>query len=162
MAIFMNYKDLAIKGNVTADGYQNWISLGSLQFGVGRGISMEAGNMSNREATRPSLSEVTISKVMDGASTGLFKESLTGAEGCKVVIDVVKTGADKIEKYVSYELENVLVSSYSVSAGDSGAPQESVSLSFAKIVMTYTAGDKTNAAGGPDRTGYDLEKGVKL
>jgi len=161
MAIFMNYNGLKIKGNVTAEGYSNWIKLDSMQFGVGRGISMEAGNMSNREATRPSLSEVSISKIMDSASSGLFKESLTGAAGVKVIIDVVKTGADKIEKYVSYELEDCLVSSYSVSVGD-GAPSEGISISFAKITMSYTAADRANAGGTPERVGYDLEKGVKL
>ena len=163
MAIFMNYNDLAIKGNVTAEGYNGgWIALGSMQFGVGRGISMDAGHMSNREATRPSISEVTFTKMMDAASSGLFKESVTGSEGVKVVIDVVKTGADKIEKFVTYELEDVLVSSYSVSASDSGAPMESVSLSFAKITMSYTAGGKDNKGGTPERVGYDLTTGKKL
>jgi len=161
MAIFMNYNDKKIKGNVTADGYEDWIKLDSLQFGVGRGISMEAGNMSNREATRPSLSEVSISKVMDAASSGMFKESLTGSAGVKVIIDIVKTGADKIEKYVSYELEDCLISSYSVSAGEA-APAEGISISFAKITMSYTASDRANSGGTPERVGYDLEKGVKL
>ena len=161
MAIFMNYNGLKIKGNVTADGYKDWIKIDSLQFGIGRGISMEAGNMSNREATRPSLSEFTIAKMMDSASSGLFKESLTGDAGVKVVFDVVKTGADKIEKYVSYELEDCLVSSYSVSAGE-GAPYENLSISFAKLTMSYTASDRANAGGTPERVGYDLEKAVKL
>lgn len=162
MAIFMNYNDLAIKGNVTADGYADWIRLDSMQFGIGRGISMEAGHMSNREATRPSISEVTVSKMMDASSSGMFKESVTGSEGVKVFIDVVKTGSDKIEKFVTYELEDVLVSSYSVSAGDGGAPGESISLSFAKITMSYTAGGKDNKGGTPARVGYDLTLGKAL
>ena len=161
MAIFMNYDGKKVKGNVTADGYKDWIKLDSLQFGVGRGISMEAGNMSNREATRPSLSEVSIAKVMDAASSGMFKESLTGSSGVKVIIDVVKTGADNIEKYVSYELEDCLISAYNVSAAEA-APIEGISISFAKITMSYTASDRTNAGSTPERVGYDLEKGVKL
>ena len=83
------------------------------------------------------------------------------ASGVKVVIDIVKTGADKIEKYVSYELEDCLVSSYSVSAGDA-APSEGISISFAKLTMSYTAADRKNAGATPERVGYDLEKGVKL
>jgi len=72
MAIYMNYNGKKIKGNVTATGYEDWIELDSIQFGVGRGISMEVGNMANREATRPSLSEVVVTKMMDNASGGLF------------------------------------------------------------------------------------------
>ncbi|ARU54969.1 MAG: type VI secretion system tube protein Hcp [Pseudomonadales bacterium] len=162
MAIFMQWDGGSIKGNVTAEGYTDWIKLENVQFGVGRGITMEAGNMSNREATRPSISEVSISKVMDGASSGLFQESLVGADGKKVVISVVKTGADKVEEYVKYELENALFSSYSMSAGDSGPPFENLAISFSKISMIYTAADKANAAGNQGVVGYDLELGKKV
>ncbi|OZG70975.1 hemolysin-coregulated protein [Hahella sp. CCB-MM4] len=162
MAIYMNYNGLKVKGNVTAEGYKDWIRLDSFQFGVGRHITMEAGHMSNREATRPSISEVAVSKLMDTASSGLFKESLTGDAGVKVQIDVVRTAADKIEKYVSYELEDVMISSYSVSAGADSAPSEAISLSFAKVVMAYTAADRANKGATPERVGYDLEAGKKL
>ncbi len=162
MAIFMNFNGNTPKGNVTADGYAGWIKLDDFQFAVSRGISMESGNTSNREVTYPDISEVTISKVMDGASTGLFKEALTGAKGCKTLIDVVKTGADKIEKYVSYELDDCLLSNYDMSAYSNSAPMESISISFAKITMSYTAGDRANKEGTPERVGYDLEAGKKL
>ncbi len=162
MAIYMNYNNLAVKGNVTADGYTDWIRLDSMSFGVGRHISMEAGHMSNREATRPNITEVAVSKMMDAASSGLFKESVTGSEGVKVVIDVVRTSADKLEKFVTYELENVMISSYSVSAGAESAPAESISLSMGKLTMSYTAADKAHKGGTPERVGYDLELGKKL
>ncbi|WP_097459726.1 Hcp family type VI secretion system effector [Mangrovitalea sediminis] len=162
MAIYMNFNGLKVKGNVTAEGYKDWIRLDSYQFGVGRSISMEAGHLANREATRPNISEMMVSKVMDKASSGLFKESLTGSDGCKVVIDVVRTSADKIDKFVTYELEDCLISSYSVSAGSEGAPSESISLSFGKVTMSYTAADRDNATGTPERVGYDLAAGKKL
>jgi type VI secretion system secreted protein Hcp len=72
MAIYMNFNDLAIKGNVTAEGYADWINIQSLQYGIGRGISMEAGNVANREASRPSISELSISKMMDTSSAKLL------------------------------------------------------------------------------------------
>jgi len=162
MAIYMNYNDLAVKGNVTAEGYETWIKLLSMSFGVGRHISMEAGHMSNREATRPNITEVNLTKIMDGASSGLFKESLTGTAGVKVVIDVVRTQADKLEKYVTYELEDVLISSYSVSGSDASAPVESISLSMSKVTMAYTAADGAHKGGTPERIGYDLGAGKKL
>ena len=162
MAIYMNYNELAVKGNVTAEGYEDWIRLDSMSFGVGRHISMEAGHMSNREATRPNITEVTVNKAMDGATSGLFKESLTGSEGVKVLIDVVRTSADKLEKFVTYELEKTMVSSYSVAAGAESAPSETISLSFGKLTMAYTAADGAHKGGTPERVGYDLELGKKL
>ncbi len=162
MAIYMNYNQLTVKGNVTAEGYKDWIRLDKFEFRASRDISMEAGHMSNREATRPDLSSVSISKLMDSASSGLFKESLTGDAGVKVIIDIVKTHADKIEKYVTYELEDVMISNYNISAGADKAPSETLSLSYAKVTMSYTAADRANKGGSPERVGYDLETGKKL
>jgi type VI secretion system secreted protein Hcp len=51
MAIYIEYE--GIKGNVTADGFADHIKVLSLNFGVGRGISMEAGHMANRELLVP-------------------------------------------------------------------------------------------------------------
>jgi len=154
MAIYVEYE--GIKGNVTADGYKDHISVQSLQFGVGRGISMEPGNLSNREATRPTISEVTMSKPADTSATALFKEAVTGSSGKKVTIKFVQTGADKVVEFMTYTLEDVLVSGYSVSADGESDPMESISLSFSKIMVNYNDYDKTNKSANPQRVGYDL------
>ncbi|RKZ70021.1 MAG: Hcp1 family type VI secretion system effector [Gammaproteobacteria bacterium] len=155
MAIYLEYE--GIKGNVTADGYKDHIAVESIQFGVGRGISMEAGNLSNRESTRPSLSEITLTKAADNSVTAIFKEAVTGSAGKKVVIKFVRTGADKVQEYMDYTLENCLVSNYSMSASSEGEPMESISLSYSKIMINYSDFDKTNKSGNPQRVGYDLE-----
>ncbi len=154
MAIYLQYD--GIKGNVTADGYKDHIAVDSVQFGVGRGISMEPGNMSNREATRPSVSEVTLTKVADNSVTAIFKEAVTGSAGKKVVIKFVRTGADKVQEFMDYTLEDCLVSGYSMSATSEGDPVESITLSFAKIMINYNDFDKSNKSSSPQRVGYDL------
>lgn len=154
MAIYVEYQ--GIKGNVTAEGYKNHLSVESLQFGVGRGISMEPGKLANREATRQSISEITVSKVADSATTAFFKEAVAGAGGKTVTIKFVQTGSDKLVEYMTYTLEDCLVSGYSVSASASGDPIESISLSFAKITLLYNDYDKTNKTSTPNRAGYDL------
>jgi len=156
MAIYMNFNEKSPAGNVTAAGYEDWIEVDSMSFGVGRSISMQAGAMANREASRPSISEVTITKPLDAASGRLFKASVTGDSGVKVEIHVVQTGAEKVEKYAVYKLEDVIMSSYSVSASAGGAPQESISLSFAKIEADLTHADKTNKNTKNMKVGYDL------
>jgi type VI secretion system secreted protein Hcp len=160
MAIYLQYD--GIKGNVTADGYKDHIAVESVGFGVGRGISMEAGNMSNRESTRPSLSEITLTKAADNSVTAIFKEAVTGSAGKKVVIKFVRTGADKVQEYMDYTLEDCLVSSYSMSASAEGEPMESISLSYSKIMINYSDFDKTNKSGNPQRVGYDLESAKPL
>lgn len=154
MAIYIQYD--GIKGNTTADGYKDHLTVNSVQFGVGRGISMEPGNLSNREATRPTISEITVTKVADSSSTALFKEAVTGSAGKKVVIKFVQTGSDKLIEYMTYTLEDCLVSGYSISADSEGDPMESISLSFAKVMVNYNDFDKSNKSANPQRVGYDL------
>ena len=154
MSIYLEYD--GIKGNVTVDGYKDHIEVLSVQFGVGRGISMEAGNLSNRESTRPSLSEISLTKVADNSVTAIFKEAVTVSEGKKVSIKFVRRGADKVQEYMSYTLEDCLVGSYSISADAEGEPMESISLSYSKIMINYNDFDKSNESGNPQRVGYDL------
>ena len=85
----------------------------------------------------------------------------TDIEG-KVIIDIVKTGANKFEKFVSYELEECLLSSYDFEAYSHAAPLENIIISFAKITMTYSAGNHKNKATTPTRVGYDLTVGKQL
>lgn len=160
MAIYVKWD--GIKGNVTAKGYTDHMAINSFSFGVNRGISMEAGNMSNREANRPSLSEVTISKPADNSVTGIFKESVSGAGGKKVTIKFVQTGSDKITEFMTYDLEDVLVSGYSISAMAEGDPMETITLSFSKIMVKYNDFDKNNKSASPQRVGYDLTQGRAL
>ncbi len=160
MAIYLEYE--GVKGNVTADGYKDHIGVLSVQFGVGRGISMEPGNMSNREATRPTVSEITLTKMCDNSATALFKEAVTGSSGKKVVIKFVRTGADKVQEFMDYTLENCLISGYSISADAEGDPVESITLSFSKIMVNYNDFDATNKSGSPQRCGYDLETAKPL
>jgi type VI secretion system secreted protein Hcp len=99
---------------------------------------------------------VTLTKMLDNSSGGLFKESLTGTEGVKVIIHIVQTGAKQVEKFAVYELEDVLISSYSMAASGGSAPHESLSLSFAKIIADLQGADKTNKNGQNMKVGYDL------
>lgn len=162
MAIYLNFNKLGIKGNVTAKGYEDWIDVSSMQFGVGRGVSMEVGNTSNREATRPSISEVTISKALDASSGSLFKESVVGVDGVTIIIDIVKTGAAEVEKYCRVTLEDCLVSSYSLGASSGGAPNESLAFSFTKILTDMTGADRNNKNGSNMLVGYDLNDAAPL
>ena len=133
MPIYMKIE--GIKGNVTAAGHEGWIELMSAQLGVQRRVNT-TGQGANREASTPSVSEIVVTKDIDSASTDLFRMSLWG-EGKKVTIDFVSSG--QTVPYLSIELENTLISNYSVSGhGGSGheTPMESLSLNFTKISYT--------------------------
>jgi len=156
MAIYLDFD--GIKGNVTAEGYVDMIQLDHFAFGIHRGITMDAGNMTNREATRPALSEVTVSKAMDCSCTNLFKAGVAGVEGKTATIRVVRTGAAGNDEFLSYELENCMVSSYSISGDAENEPQEQISLSYTKIIAQYKDSDATHGKQKQTVAGFDLVK----
>ena len=100
MTIYVDYE--GVEGKVTADGYKKHLKFDSFTFGVGRPITMESGNLVNREKTKPSLSEISLTRTTDGASLPLFKEAVSGTAGKTVKIKFVNTGGDKIEEYMMF------------------------------------------------------------
>lgn len=156
MAIYMKLGD--IKGDATQSEHKDWITLGSMQFGIGRGISTPVGSAKSREASHPSVSEITVSKAMDGSSFGLIQEAVIGAQGLKCEIHIVSNDNKIICKY---ELENTLISGYSVSTGGD-QPTESLSLNFTKFSFTYNVYDKDAKTLTPQTTGYDITTATKV
>jgi type VI secretion system secreted protein Hcp len=142
MPIYMGFFDQpnvlsrTIRGDVTANGYEGWIELQSAQLGTNRQVTSASGRGTNRD--QPSVSEIVVTKLMDSASTALFRQSTWG-EGKMVVIAFVKDGTT----YMTIILRDTLISSFSVSGhgGVSNAkPMESLSLNFSGI--TYNVQDK--------------------
>lgn len=154
MAIYLEYE--GIKGNVTAEGFEDHVLVDSVSFGVSRGLTMVPGKMANREVGKPNISEVSISKSADNSVAALFKESVSGSSGKKVTLKFGRTGSDGVEEFMSYGLENCLVSSYHISANGDEEPTENITLSFSSCEITYTDFDGSNASGSPQRAGYDL------
>src|SRR3974390_1943589 len=115
MAIYMQWDTGSIKGDATQQKHTDWIEVTSVQFGVGRGIHTAVGHAQNREASEPSVSEVTISKPLDSASAMLFQESLKGNEGKTVKLDFVRTDKEGGVVYLQVILTNPLISGFSTS-----------------------------------------------
>lgn len=152
MAIYLKYE--GIDGEATHENHKKWLDIGSFQFGVGRGISTPSGSTANREASEPSVSEVVVTKLMDGSSPYLLTEAVTGAVGKKVEIHLVSTGSPG-NTYAEYTLTNALVSGYSLSSGGD-RPSESISINFTKVEYKHIPYDEKNKAGTPVPVSYDL------
>jgi type VI secretion system secreted protein Hcp len=116
----------AIPGDVTAKGHEKWIELSSAQMGQFRSVGANG-------ASPPTVSEIGITKSMDSASTALFLQSLNG-EGVTIQIDFVKSGGDG-STYLTFTLQNALISGYQPSRSRSGPPTESLTLNFTKMTF---------------------------
>lgn len=157
MAIYMKYGALA--GEVTSEGYAEWVELQSLQWGVGRGISAAGGGgLSKREASAPSVSEVTVSKTFDAFSPLALKESV-GGKGSEVKIHLTRTDASgKHVAFQKYILSETMMSGYSISSGGD-RPSESISLNFTKFDSEYMKIDAKFKATTTGHVIYDIALG---
>jgi type VI secretion system secreted protein Hcp len=156
MPIYMSYTDSdgnAIEGDVTAEGHEKWVELNSFQWGVGRRISTPSGAAADPEADAPNLGDIACSKDVDAATTKLLNEAYQG-EGADCTIDFCKTDKDGLEVYLSYTLENCMISGYSVSTGGD-RPSESLSLYFTKVECKNIGMGAANDTGSPDSVVYD-------
>lgn len=152
MPIYMKYGN--IKGDVTAKGHEGWIELQSAQLGVQRQVTSPSGRGANREASKPSVSEIIVSKFQDGTSTNLFRESLQG-EGVDVEIHFINSSEDPINPYLTLKLKNTMISGYSVSGhrgADNSRPLESLVLNFTAVEYALGGSKNTKKQPPPPQT----------
>lgn len=152
MPLYMKYGE--IDGKVETAGYEKWIEVNSYQWSTGRAIASPTGKSSDREATHPSVSEISVTKVMDVSSNKLLEQALGGDMNTKVQLAVCTTGKGQLMEFLRYTLFNTAVNSYSVATGGD-RPSESLSLNFTKIEIAYTSLNM-ELDGSPSKTNYDL------
>ena len=152
MAIYIKFD--SIKGSATDKAFKEQIELQSFQWGAGLGVSSARGG--NRTSSEPSVSEITATKVLDKSSEGLFKALLKGEPVGKGTISFTAASKGESVAYVTLELEDVIISGYSMSSGGGDAmPSESLSLNFTKFDWCYTDRDGKQT-GSPTHLVYNL------
>lgn len=144
-----------INGDVTAKGHENWIHTKTINFNVNRALSHQPGRIADREGTRPSVSELIISKVMDKSSPKIFSDACVG-KAKNIQLDACQTG-NTLMPYMSYTLSNAVICGYDLNATETEYPTETITISFTKIEMRYTPRDSQGNPDGPIPAAYDLE-----
>ena len=148
-----------IKGETTATGFKDMITVLSLDFNVSREISSFTGTAMDRESSSTRLGDLTITKLQDKASTDLFKEATIG-KSLPAVFHITKQG-DVVEEIMKIELTDAMISSYSVSIqGD--RPIETITISYTEMMMTVTPTDDNNSITAPLVYGYSGAKGQQM
>ncbi len=154
-----------MNGNVSANGLQDNIELSTVHFSVHRKMNTKPGAISDRQGTKPSLSEVTVTKEVDKASPLLFKDATVGTPIPTVEIQFVNSGKDT-NVYHTVTLSNVLISGYELhhndaqTTGEESAnikPKEKITFNYTKLEVKNTPYDHSNKAQSPVASGYNLE-----
>ncbi|QQS41849.1 MAG: type VI secretion system tube protein Hcp [Acidobacteriota bacterium] len=127
MPIYLKFE--GIQGNGKGR-YKGWIEIDSAQLGY-------AGPRPPLLKNKPGgsvVSEITITKIADSTTPQMLRH-LHNNEGRKVKIHFVKSDGPKEAPYISIELENTLISSYSIvnQPGGKANYYETIALNYTKI-----------------------------
>jgi len=165
MSIYLKFDDSKLNGNVSAQGLQDFIEIESIDFSAVRKMNTHPGNTSDREGTKPAISEIVVTKRADKTTPILFQEATTGTALASAEIKFVNTGKD-LSEYLTVTLSNVIISRYQltdkvlVTEGESAQkdkPIETIALNFDKVEVKYTPYDESHNAQSPVSAGYDLK-----
>ena len=95
------------------------------------------------------------------ASPLLFLECASGSHVKQAVLTGRKTGKAPLE-FLVIKLTDVVVSSYRTGGGTAAAPDDQVSLNFAKIEFSFTAQQPDGKPDVPVKAGWDVKQNKKV
>lgn len=125
-----------IKGEAQDENHQDEIDI----IGWSWGMRSQAAVSSGAATGKATMSELSLSKRVDSASTGLMSATRNNETIKKGVLTIRKAGGDALE-YMKITIQNGRITAYDVHSG--GAESESelterLNLSFQKISVEYT------------------------
>jgi len=153
-----------IDGESTDSKHAGWIEIQSFSWGATQSAAPSATSGSAHSSSRVDISDFNLMKAADKASPKLFSNCAAGKHIKSATIEVCKaTGDGGQVPYLTYKMEDVIISSYQNSgAGHGDVPGESLSLKFAKFTMEYASVDNKGKAMGKVAGGWDLATNKKI
>ena len=161
MGIYVNITGIA--GNATSSNHNNWIQLSGLSFASARTTHTLSPNSQANEISKPSISDITLTKVLDSASPLLFSDSCKGLTQDTMVIHICKTD-EALSPVAIITLFQVITNSYHLNISEaehlSGSPcidipSETITCHFKKIEYRFIPYDNHNQPGSPITAEYD-------
>ena len=147
-----------IEGESTDQDFKGKIEIDLFSFGVSNDGTMAKGGGGG--TGKANFQNVIIGKSLDKASPKLFKAAATGEHIKKAVISARKaSGKGNQYVYLTYTLEEVMVTGYSTTATEGEAiVRESVNLDFTRIKIEYKPQKADGTPEGAIPAGYDRGK----
>ena len=150
-----------IEGDVTAKDHEQWIELSNFNFHVKRQITAHAGRISDREVTRPYISELKLEKLADCSGPQLFREACVGKAIDTVKIHMCLTN-ERLDPYQEFTFSNVILSYLEINADASAQTEMFINMSFDSMEVKYIPFDNKHRPQSPIAAGYDLKRAVSL
>ena len=144
-----------IKGESQDSVHKNEIHVSSFSFGVTN--TGTGGSNLGSGGGRSNVQDMHFTKVADSSSPNLFIGCATGKHYNNATVTVRRAGENP-QEYLIYKLTEVYISSITTSGHEGGGiAQESVSLNFSKVEITYTPQNADGTPGAKNTKTYDVK-----
>jgi type VI secretion system secreted protein Hcp len=145
-----------VDGESDDDTHKGEIQISSFSFGVSN--SGSGGWGAGSGSSKSNVQDMHFTKLVDKSSPNLFQACCTGKHFDSAKVTVRKAGGDAPLEYLVYDLTEVFISSHNITGHDGGGiAQESGSLNFSKINVTYNPQSDTGGGEGANTKGYDIQ-----
>lgn len=128
-----------VKGESKQDGYENQIEILSFSWGVSQAGGFSYGGGGG--VAKANLQDLSVSYRQCAASVKIMQFCAGGKHLDSAMLTCLKASGDKQDKYMTYTLTDVVVSSYQSGGSGDDMPIESMSLNFAKIEFEFFVQD---------------------
>jgi len=131
-----------VKGDSLLEGFIEKIEIMSYSHNVAMQVTNDQSN-TERTSGRPHIGEFTLTKFVDSSTPTLNQLCTNGDSLAEAKITVTRNAAASADAplmaFITYTLNNVIISNLSVSGGSGGKPVETMSLNFTKIKWELNA-----------------------
>ena len=149
MATDMFLKLDGIDGESEDSNHKNWIEILSWSHSFSQPTSAVRGS-SGSTVEKADHSDISITKYVDVATDAILSKCWNGDQIKTGKIECFRADAESNQpvKYLLIDLEKVILSNYSISAGGGDLPIENLSISYGYVKYTYTQQKKEDGTGG--------------
>ncbi len=160
MNAFIKFTEPDIKGESTDNTHSEQIQVLSWSHSFNQPTKAVRSTAGGGTVEQANHSDFTFSKYTDAATDDLLKYCWNGKQIGKAVMQVYRAdGNDAAILYLEVEMDDVIISNFSIGGGQGDLPTENVSLAYGKVTYKYkTQKPDTGDAGGVQPVSHDLIK----
>ncbi len=150
-----------VEGESKIKGFEGKIDVLSQSLGVSNPSSVQYGGGAG--TAKANFQDLTIVKRVDKATPTFILKTANGTHFNKATLILRKASGGEPVQYLKYEMTEVFVTSWQVSdSGNSDSfAMEHVSLSFAKLTVTYTSQKEDGGDDSPTPITWNISKNTQ-
>ena len=136
-----------IKGESEDDGHKEWCEVSGWSHSFEQ-LTSPLRDSSGSTIERCTHAPFTFTKKMDIATQGILTHIWSGKQISKVVFEAMRA-QDESEsiKYMTIEMQHVIITTYEVSGAEGDIPEENIGLTYGRISYSYISKKKKGASG---------------